>query len=170
MEMPILIAMAKAEEIVDRLKDAQSSPRLIITADQIVLFDGTVREKPDSEEEARSYLRSYSNRAVSTVSAIVVTHYPSMKQASAVDVATVFWETISEEVVEKVVKKGTVLSCAGGFQIEDDDLCLLIQSIDGGVDSVMGMPVNLTLDLLHEVMETDNGFITPLARSISSEQ
>lgn len=90
--MPLLIAEAKAVALVQRLREENSfSEKIILTADQIVLFDNKIREKPVDEKQAKNYLSSYSNKSVSTVSAVVVTHYPSGAQRSGVDIATVFW-------------------------------------------------------------------------------
>jgi septum formation protein len=75
--LPVIIAKAKAAAIFERLSD--QSPFILLTADQIVLFDSDVREKPVNEEEAIKFLSSYSNRSVSTISAVVATHYPSGK-------------------------------------------------------------------------------------------
>jgi len=42
---------------------------------------------------------------------------------------------------------------AGGFRLEDPDLSPLVLSADRGADSVMGMPVQLTMDLMRGVLE-----------------
>jgi len=126
---------------------------LVLTSDQIVLFHDTVREKPVDDSEAISFLSSYSNNHVSTVSAVVITEYPSGIQSSGTDIATVYWKQISDEVVNKVVAKRDVFNSAGGFCIEDDDLNPLIDHIQGTVDSVMGLPLELTVRLLREVIQ-----------------
>lgn len=76
--LPILIAKAKATAIFERLKEEECLDSFILlTADQIVLFGEEIREKPVDEEEAVRFLTSYSNQKVSTLSAVVATHYPS---------------------------------------------------------------------------------------------
>ena len=76
--LPVLIAKAKAEAIIGRL-DKNMSPFVLLTSDQIVLFGNEIREKPVDENEAEKFLSSYSNQNVSTVSAVVATHFPSGK-------------------------------------------------------------------------------------------
>jgi septum formation protein len=151
--MPILIAKAKASALIKRhdLLDLRE-PALLVTCDQIVLYKTSVREKPESREEAVEFLSSYSNDAVSTVSAIVVTHLPSGVQESGVDIATVYWKDISTEVVERVVERGDVMQSAGGFIVEDEDLNPLVKGIDRPVDSVMGLPVDLLRKLIGHVL------------------
>lgn len=148
-----MIAMAKAAAIIEKYELMKSEePALLMTFDQIVLFKTQVREKPESRDEAVEYLSSYSNDAVSTVSAVVVTHIPTGIQQSGVDIATVYWKNISAEVVQRVVDRGEVMNSAGGFLIEDADLNPLIKGIDRPVDSVMGMPVELAKRLMNEVL------------------
>eukprot|EP01031_Cornospumella_fuschlensis_P029420 gene29420-35511_t len=160
LEMPLLISQGKAQALLARLDQANDqSPKLLLTSDQIVLFGREVREKPTDRDEALAFLRSYSDKSVCTVSAVTITHYPSRKQRSAIDIATVYWEPIPEATVQRVVDKGGVFSCAGGFMVEDPDLCTLVKSIDGGMDSVMGLPVNLMFGLMEEVMEEVSGGI-----------
>jgi septum formation protein len=116
--LPALIAKAKAEAIFERLKadyGADSTKSFILlTADQIVLYKGEVREKPETREEAHSFLSSYSDDSVSTISAVVATHFPSGRQAHEVEVATVYWNKISAEVVHRVVDRNEVFTSAGG--------------------------------------------------------
>lgn len=153
LEMPLLIARAKADAILALLtaEDCQEDV-MIITADQIVLFEDTVREKPENRQEAVRFLSSYSQKPVSTISAVVATHFRSKQQAGNVDVSKVHWNVISPEVVDKVVTKGEIFSSAGGFKIEDEDLFPLVEKIEGTVDSVFGMPIKLTESLIAQVI------------------
>ena len=74
--LPVLIAKAKAAAILGRL-NVTGDPFVLLTSDQIVLFGSEIREKPTNEAEAIEFLSSYSNQEVSTISAVVATHYPS---------------------------------------------------------------------------------------------
>lgn len=156
LKLPVAIAIAKADALFKRFADGTDSPIsdefMILTADQIVVFKDTVREKPISEAEAAFFLLSYSNETVSTVSAIVLTHYPSGKQVHSIDVATVAWYEINENVVSRVINRGEIYSSAGGFRVEDTDLNGLIKDMDGTMDSIMGMPVQLTVSLMRRLL------------------
>ena len=69
--MPKLIAKAKADAIFTMNKLESITGTILMTCDQITLFNDTeVREKPQSEIEARKFLRSYSNNYVSTGRAV----------------------------------------------------------------------------------------------------
>lgn len=58
-------------------KGNETTEFILVTADQIVLYKDEIREKPENESQALHFLSSYSNSSVSTISAIVATHYPS---------------------------------------------------------------------------------------------
>jgi septum formation protein len=136
-----------------KLKDDNvTTDKLILTSDQIVLYEQTIREKPISKEEAYAFLSSYSNKSVSTVSSIVITHYPTGLQYSGFDIVTIHWKEITDEIIEKVIEKGDIFNCSGGFAIEDNDLSQCIHSVDGPFDSVLGVPINLTVNLMAEVI------------------
>jgi len=110
-QLPLKIAIAKSHAIIARFES--DVPTIIITCDQISLYDGTVREKPQSIQEAHLYLSSYSNSSVSTVSAVVVTILPSQKQSFGIDIAKVRWKEIPEDAIQRIIKRGVILSCAG---------------------------------------------------------
>ena len=59
--LTLLIANAKADALVGRLaRERPESEALLICMDQVVRCNGIIREKPTSSEEAREFLRSYS--------------------------------------------------------------------------------------------------------------
>lgn len=96
---------------------------------------------------------SYSNSQVSTISAIVTTHYDPNRQSgynqkSSVNESKVYWREISPSVVDKVVAKGLVYSSAGGFRIEDEDLNPLIASIEGSVACIMGLNLGFIMMIM----------------------
>ena len=88
---------------------------------------------------------------MATISAIVLTHFPTGKQKSEVNVSKVYWNEISQKVVEKVVGKGLIYQSAGGFRLEDEDLNPLINSIEGSVSCIMGLNVVTLKNLLKEL-------------------
>ena len=50
-ELPLLIARAKAKALLKKIIE----PSILITGDGIVMCNGQMREKPESEEQARAY-------------------------------------------------------------------------------------------------------------------
>jgi septum formation protein len=146
-QLPLHVARAK----MDAMKTRVTEPSIIVTADQIVLFNGEVREKPTDEKQAREFLASYSNQSCETVSALVVHNSASKQTAEAVHIASVKFLAIGEDVVDRVVNRGEIFQSAGGFRVEDTDLKPLVGELIGGYDSVLGLPGPTLLQLLAEV-------------------
>lgn len=147
-ELPLLLAKAKAEALLPRI----SQPAVVITADQVVVCNGNLHEKPRSAEEAREFLQKYSNgHPAETVAALVVTNMENGKQAVGVDIAKTHYNFIPNSVMEDFIKNGDPFSKAGGFAIQSSVLQPYLQKIEGTEDSIMGMPIKLLEKLLAEV-------------------
>ncbi len=143
----LVLAKTKAEALLKRIKE----PAILITADQVVTCDGEIREKPESEQQAREFLDSYGRFPASTVSAVVVTNTQTKKQAQGVQISTIYFKPLPQDIIEKLITKGEVFHCAGGFRSEDPLVQPYIEKIDGTIDSLMGLPKELTKRLMLEV-------------------
>ena len=115
-ELPVKLACAKADAIGQRLNE----PALLITADQVVLCNGELREKPASEKECRRYLRSYGQFPAEIINAVVVTNTKTGKRAPGVDVAKVYFKQIPEEIINKLIRDKDIMNAAGGFLAEHE--------------------------------------------------
>jgi septum formation protein len=135
-ELPLLIAKAKAAVF-------EPQEALLVTADQIVLFDGTVREKPHDEQQAREFLLSYSKRFAQTINAIVVTNLKTGEQVSNVDVATVAFDEITPSIIVESIRRGDCFSNAGGL---DPALYTVVQ---GEPTSVLGMNMRVLKEMIN---------------------
>jgi septum formation protein len=152
--LPLEIAKSKADEVIRKIRnsnDLNDRDIIIITADQVAYFNNEIREKPTNEDEAKLFLSSLSRNQVSTISAIVITHYPSYKQKCQVDVSKIYWSEISNRIVDKVIAKGLIYQSAGGFRIEDEDLNPLITSLEGSVSCIMGLNVVTLKKLISDI-------------------
>lgn len=141
--LTLALAHAKASALLPKL----GPNTLLLTSDQVVSFDGRIREKPSSAEECRMYLRSYATQPVVTITAVVVTSSTG-RRYEGVDIAKQFIRPISEEVIDKLIEKGDVLHCAGGITVEDELLAPFLAEREGTLDSIMGLPVDLVRQLL----------------------
>ncbi|CAM9495228.1 unnamed protein product, partial [Hapterophycus canaliculatus] len=157
-EMCAAIARAKAAELAGRVDERA----ILVTADQVfaaaitgdVARDGEgeqIREKPENAQEAKHFLRSYSGRTVKTVNALCVTNLETGQAAEGLHQSTVSWKKIPSDVIDAVVARGLVMSSAGGFSLEDPDLGPLLDNIDGSVDSIFGLPVDLLCTLIGRI-------------------
>ena len=146
-ELTKLIALAKA----DAIKSKIDYPALIITSDQVCVCNNEIREKPETKEEARAFLKSYAHYPVSTITAVVITNTRNGKQCSAVDVATVVFSTISDSDIERLIDEAGVMNASGSFIIDDPIIKPYVVSIEGDLDSVEGLPMKVVVELIKEV-------------------
>jgi septum formation protein len=151
-EDPGALTLALAHAKADALLPKIHAPALLITADQVVVWRGTIREKPAHAEEARAFLRGYAEGPAETVTAVVVTHTATGVRQQGVDVAKVWFRRIPEEVIAQVIARGEVFAHAGGFSITDPLLEASIERVDGTTDSVIGLPTALTRRLIRAAM------------------
>lgn len=146
-KMVLAIARAKA----DKLLPLIDAPSLLITSDQVTLCDDEVREKPETTEEARQFLRSYGSLPVKTITAVVVTNTATQNQASGIDITTVYFKPIPESAIDAIIDDGIAMRNAGGFAVEHPLFIPYIDHLDGTEDSTMGLPLEMTNRLLKQV-------------------
>jgi septum formation protein len=150
-EDPELLALALAGAKAETLAAKVTEPALLITADQVVVWQGQIREKPRSEEEARYFLESASEAPSETVSAVMVVNMLTGNRVSGVDRVRIYFRPIPREVIDETLRKGEVFHCSGGLRVEDPLTAPYLERMDGTLGSVMGMPEELTCRLLREV-------------------
>lgn len=148
-ELTLALAHAKADALLSRIHE----PTLLITSDQVVAWNGHIREKPENEMQAREYLRGYSLHPAETVTAVVITNTAVRKRREGVDVVRVSFFPIPEEVIHRFIKEGDPFSRAGGFSIKNPILKEYVERVDGAEDSVIGLPKELTERLMEEAQE-----------------
>lgn len=151
------LAPLQAEAIISKianLKDGEisSEPLLLITADQVVVHEGVIREKPSSEEEARLFIKGYSRAPACTVGSVLVTNLKTGLKKGGWDKAEVYFHPIPDDVVESLIKEGLVLKVAGGLLVEHPLTSPLVEAMVGSIDSIMGLPKDLTRSLINEVL------------------
>ena len=135
----------------DTLKDKIGPDDILITSDQVTSYKNEIREKPIDKEEARKFLKSYSNSSLATYTSLVVFNKAKNKQVEGVDIVRVSFNEIPDSDIELLINKDNILKLGGGFLIEDPILLKHVNKIDGDIKSVMAMPPQLLKKLLDEV-------------------
>ncbi len=146
-ELTLTLAKAKAEAILPKLTE----PAILITSDQVVVCNKIIREKPVDEQEARTFLESYSTYPAETVTAVAVTNTETGRQESVIDVAKAYFKPLPEHVIDQLINDGDVFTKAGGFAAEDPLIRPYIDHIEGTIDSIGGLPKELTQKLIEKV-------------------
>ncbi len=143
-KLVLTLAHSKADALLPRIHE----PSLLITSDQVVLWSGTILEKPESEDEERRFLHGYARLPLETFTSIVVTNTQSNVRVEGVSVGKVTFRSIPEDIIDAIIQDGTVFLFAGGFDIESPFFIPYIEKIEGDPEGICGLPWKLTKQLL----------------------
>ncbi len=131
-DLPVKISQMKAYAVF------QKHPNdTILASDTIVLIDSEVMGKPENEEDAKRILRKLSGREH-----LVITGYTIISkeyELSRKVISRVFFNSLSEDLIDRYVKTGSPMDKAGAYGIQDADFPL-VHHIEGSFDNVMGFP------------------------------
>lgn len=131
-----------------RLSELGRRGAVLVCGDQVVTYNGAVREKPADADEARAYIADYGLAPCSTVGALVLHDAASGRRASGVHVAHIHFNPFPPAVVDALAADPVCRRCAGGLMVEHPACAPYLRQIDGGVDSVMGLSTRLLATLL----------------------
>lgn len=148
--LTVMIARAKMEAALAKLAVKEPGLKaLVIACDQVVVYQGTIREKPVDEEEARMFLRSYKDAPAVCVCGLVIHNTATGKQLEGSESATQYFKEIDEAKIDELIQHGDVLTCAGGFTVE----CMsdYVDRREGDIETVEGLPIRLTRHFLAEL-------------------
>ncbi|MBI3952448.1 MAG: septum formation protein Maf [Candidatus Doudnabacteria bacterium] len=147
-ELTLTLARAKAVALTPSI----DSDSILITSDLVVVFDGEILEKPESKEEAYRIALGFRDKPVQTVAAVVVTNIKTGKIVEGVDVVTIYFKPFRKEDIEQFVESGKVFEHAGSFAAEQEPFSKFIDRLEGTIESVAGLPVDLTKKLIEEAV------------------
>lgn len=153
------LALGKARDVARRYPDA-----IVIGSDTIVGIDDHQLEKPVDIDEARRMLESYVGRESIVTTGLAVIHQAKNIELTGVDTTKVWFKATSPEIVslrEAYLATGDWSDKAGGYGIQSVG-DTLVDRIDGGADTVIGLPMGLLAKLLAELgVETQPVTVEP---------
>lgn len=120
-------------------KPQMSNNQLIITADTVVVVDGTVLGKPSSIENAKEMLRKLSGKTHSVITGVTV--LSSEKHISFSAETEVKFADLQEDEIDFYVNTFKPLDKAGAYGIQEWIGYIGIENIKGSYFNVMGLPV-----------------------------
>ncbi|KAL1536360.1 7-methyl-GTP pyrophosphatase-like isoform X1 [Salvia divinorum] len=154
-DLVMALAEAKADAIMMKLTaqvEDISHSTLLITADTVVVYQGTIREKPTTAEEARRFIRDYSGGSGKVVGSVVVTNLVTGSRKGGWESAEVYFLEIPDEVIDSLIEEGITFNVAGGLMLEHPLILPLVDSVVGTADCVMGLSKTLTEKLMKEAL------------------
>ncbi|HUR84251.1 MAG TPA: Maf family protein [Solirubrobacteraceae bacterium] len=116
----------------------------VLGVDTIVVLDGEIFGKPDSEADAEATLKRLSGRSHEVISglALLVPGNPQVVH----EVTNVTFRSLPEELICLYVKTGEWQGRAGGYAIQEQGAAL-VRAISGDYLNVVGLPLGALLDL-----------------------
>lgn len=137
------LADAKAVEVSTRVPDA-----LVIGADQVLSFEGTLFEKPKSVDEARAHLRRLRGKTHALHAATALALGGEV-QWQNLETACLTFRAFSDAALEAYLARAgaAVLTSVGAYQIEGPAI-QLFECVEGDHSTILGLPL---LPLLAEL-------------------
>ncbi|KAJ6916003.1 hypothetical protein NC652_018625 [Populus alba x Populus x berolinensis] len=170
-ELVMALAEAKANAIIERLRieghveeDAQatlSCPLFDIPCGvlsycqvslifEVVVSNGMVREKPNSKDEAREFIKGYSGGHAAVIGSVVVSNLTTGMRKGAWEKAEVYFHEIPDEIIDSVIEEGSTLHVAGGLTLEHPLTSPFVEAVVGSTDTVWGLSIALTEKLIKD--------------------
>ncbi|KAG7994041.1 hypothetical protein I3843_01G036200 [Carya illinoinensis] len=119
---------------------------------EVVVYEGIIREKPSSKEEAREFIKGYSGGQAEVVGSVLVTNLKTGKRKGGWDRAEVYFYNIPDEVIDSLINEGFTLNVAGGLMLEHPMTLPFVEAVVGTTDTVMGLPKALTEKCILEAL------------------
>ena len=135
-EIPEYLAMKKSLGFQEILAEGE----LLVTADTIVWVDGKVLNKPSTLDEAKSMLKTLSSNMHTVYTGVCVRN--SSRSIVFSESTNVFFNHLSEEMIDYYLEKFSPLDKAGAYGIQEFIGYVGIQKIEGCYYNVMGFPVS----------------------------
>lgn len=143
-----LLAIKKGEAV------ALECPKaLVISSDTLVELDGIPLGKPRDEGDARRMLRALSGRQHNVHTGVAV-HYMG-RCVYGVDSTGVTFRDMTDNEIDAYVAGGEPMDKAGAYGIQGEG-GKFVSSYDGAFDTVMGLSVSLTEELIRRALGGEN--------------
>ncbi|CAL5442531.1 unnamed protein product [Camellia sinensis] len=84
-------------------QETDVKPALLIAADTVVVYEGAIREKPSSKEEARQFIKGYSGGHAATVSSVLVMNLKTGFRKGEWDKVEIYFHDILDQVIDNLV-------------------------------------------------------------------
>ena len=125
--------------------DIKPFDKTIITCDTIVVNDNKIIGKPKDKQDAINTLKSLSSKKHFVASAVCV--YQNNEYRIGQEKTYITFKKLSIEQIEEYVEKNKPFDKAGSYGIQDENFDF-VESIEGNIDNVIGLPINMLKNLL----------------------
>lgn len=144
------IARQKTRAFAEQFSGQFDEKLPVLTSDTMVILDGEALGKPKDREQAKEYLFNMSGRSHEVKTAILLTNFSTDSEAEAIVTTKVYFKSLSEQEVEAYLDSMEWTDKAGAYGIQGKAKDF-VQSLDGSLDNVIGLPIEVLPDLLEKL-------------------
>jgi septum formation protein len=141
-ELCVINAKRKAMEVARMFPD-----RLVLGADTIVAFEGSIFGKPGDLREARGMLERLCGRTHEVLTGVCLIQKSRRKLCSFIESTRVKFRPRQDVDLEEYLRTVKPLDKAGGYAAQEDE-GRLIEQVEGSMSNVIGLPVDRVLAAL----------------------
>ena len=128
---------------------------LVIGSDTVVVYDGRIFGKPDSESQAVTMLKTLSGRVHQVYSGVSLQRRKDGLNRSFAERSQVAFKELTDETIREYMRLVNVMDKAGAYAIQEHSE-LILSGLTGSLSNVIGLPVER---LRRELMLT--GLVLP---------
>jgi PLP dependent protein len=150
------IARIKGQAALAAFKPLESGTYLLLSADTLVILDHEALGKPISSTEAEQFLSNLSNKThqVKTAFCLIEAEFQnhtwkSLRQIERIQTTAVTFRLISRQEILDYISTGEPMDKAGAYGIQGQAR-KFVSKIEGPLDSVIGLPIQLLEETLLE--------------------
>jgi len=142
-----LLALAKATDVAKHYPDA-----VVIGADTIADFDGTIIGKPQDPKHAEQITRKLFSKPHKVITGLAIIRLKDNLQLVESDTTVVYPRKMTEKQIAKHIESNTWQDKAGAYAIQEtgDEF---VERIEGSLTNVMGLPVELLKEMLKKALQ-----------------
>ena len=154
------IAGRKAEAVLQALHDKSLvyDNAVILTADTMVCLGPKVLGKPESREEAFTFLRALSGIKHQVKTAICLIDLKSLDKTTHIETTDVYFRQLTDDEILNYIATGEPLDKAGAYAIQGLGSAFVVK-YDGEFNNVVGLPLQALENIFN--MKSWNFLKTP---------
>jgi septum formation protein len=132
-DLPAELSKLKAYSVFSKYPNDE-----VLACDTVVILNGELMGKPRNKKEAFDMLSKLSNKKHVVISGY--TYISKDKEITRTVRTYVYFNKLSDELINKYIESGSPMDKAGAYGIQDQEFNL-VNHIEGDFDNVIGLPV-----------------------------
>ena len=140
-EQAVNISYKKAKAVFEKT----TGNRTVIASDTMVVKNGKIYGKPESNENAKIMLKELlhddKSHDVITGLTILIQKDNNYEEYKTFEKTKVYFKDMTDMEIEKWINTGKAIDKAGAYGIQDE-FCIFVEKIEGNYTSVIGLPVH----------------------------